>query len=353
MKTISTELENHLKSRATSLATLWRVTRIDGTEFFFTDHDADITFDGNIYESSVGYDSSAIDNKSDMSVGNQEITGFMTSDSITVTDLRAGLYDFATILISLINWKDTSQGILKLRKGTMGEVIYSEDTGVFTAELRSLTQLYSQVPVESYQAECRADLGDSRCKVDLRPDEVQRGTAYVVGDQVRVEEAAGDFGDRIFVATIAGTTAVTEPTYDFTLDAITTDGTAEFKAIEAWVRDAVVTEVTDKKTMKVSFPNGADSRAVVDWFKYGLAQWTSGDNDGVAMEISFSDPADGSINLFLEMPFAISVGDTLELQVGCDKLLSTCINKFDNVINFRGEPYVPGQDELLEYPDAR
>ena len=38
---------------------------------------------------------------------------------------------------------------------------------------------------------------------------------------------------------------------------------------------------------------------------------------------------------------------------GCDKRLATCIDRFANVLNFRGEPYVPGQDALTHYPDAR
>jgi len=42
----------------------------------------------------------------------------------------------------------------------------------------------------------------------------------------------------------------------------------------------------------------------------------------------------------------------LHVHPGCDKRLTTCINKFNNINNFRGEPYVPGQDEFFNYPDA-
>jgi hypothetical protein len=38
---------------------------------------------------------------------------------------------------------------------------------------------------------------------------------------------------------------------------------------------------------------------------------------------------------------------------GCDKRLATCIERLANVLNFRGEPYVPGSDALMSYPDAR
>ncbi|MFA2236976.1 hypothetical protein ACD965_24145, partial [Escherichia coli] len=39
---------------------------------------------------------------------------------------------------------------------------------------------------ELYSPECRADLGDHRCKVPVNPPEIARSTAYSVGDVVRV-----------------------------------------------------------------------------------------------------------------------------------------------------------------------
>ena len=50
---------------------------------------------------------------------------------------------------------------------------------------------------------------------------------------------------------------------------------------------------------------------------------------------------------------AIEPGDAFRVHPGCDKRLDTCIDRFANVLNFRGEPYVPGQDAMMSYPDAR
>jgi uncharacterized phage protein (TIGR02218 family) len=52
----------------------------------------------------------------------------------------------------------------------------------------------------------------------------------------------------------------------------------------------------------------------------------------------------------LPMPYALTVGDAYSLQPGCDKLLATCKVKFNNVLNFRGEPHVPGTDRLFRGP---
>ena len=63
--------------------------------------------------------------------------------------------------------------------------------------------------------------------------------------------------------------------------------------------------------------------------------------------------ATGQLELFLPMAYAIESGDVFRIHPGCDKRLETCIDRFANVLNFRGEPYVPGQDLLMSYPDAR
>lgn len=83
------------------------------------------------------------------------------------------------------------------------------------------------------------------------------------------------------------------------------------------------------------------------YFDFGLLTWTSGANDGLAMEVRSSST--GTIELQLPMPFAVASGDAYSLTPGCDGLFATCRDRFDNVINFRGEPHVPGTDQLMRF----
>jgi uncharacterized phage protein (TIGR02218 family) len=46
------------------------------------------------------------------------------------------------------------------------------------------------------------------------------------------------------------------------------------------------------------------------------------------------------------------VGDRVALREGCDKMIATCSARFSNVVNFRGEPHVPGNDLLTRHPGA-
>jgi uncharacterized phage protein (TIGR02218 family) len=80
-------------------------------------------------------------------------------------------------------------------------------------------------------------------------------------------------------------------------------------------------------------------------FRYGIARMTSGDNAGLEREIKDWTPASGTVELQEPFPFLLASGDTLELEVGCDRKLPSCIG-FDNAANFRGFPYVPGTDKI-------
>lgn len=89
-KLITGNFRLHLDSTVTSLATIWRIVRKDGQKFYFTDHDVDVTYDGNVYSSRTGYTRSAISNSADLTVDNLDIEGVFDSLEITKQDLGRG-----------------------------------------------------------------------------------------------------------------------------------------------------------------------------------------------------------------------------------------------------------------------
>lgn len=88
-----------------------------------------------------------------------------------------------------------------------------------------------------------------------------------------------------------------------------------------------------------------------DYFLRGGCRWLTGNNAGSEMEIAEYNNGTYSIGLFQGMPHEIQVGDWLWLVRGCDKTMATCRDTYSNIVNFRGEPYVPGKS-VLDYPDA-
>ena len=122
MRVISPQLETHFEGGMTQLATCWLITRSDGTELGFTDHDQNITFDSVDYHSIAGFTPTAVESKSNMSVDNLDIDGQVFPSKITEEDLLAGLYDDAGIEIFVVNYADRTQGKLVVKRGRLCEV---------------------------------------------------------------------------------------------------------------------------------------------------------------------------------------------------------------------------------------
>jgi uncharacterized phage protein (TIGR02218 family) len=268
----------HLEGEVTQLVTCWKITRRDAAVFGFTDAAQDLTIGGTLYESALGYNATDIKTSEDLAVDNLDLQGFIDSASITEPDLIAGLWDFAEVEIFETIETATAGNVRPLRRGRIGEV--SLGRTVFEAELRGMSQAFTQQLCELTSPTCRAQLGDTRCGVDLVP------------------------------LTVTGTvTSVTNP--------------------RVW---------TDSTRAEAA-----------GFFAFGRVTWTSGANAGYAMEIK-THAASGVMTLQLPMPYAVAVGDAYSLIPGCDKLLTTCRDKFSNVDNFRGEPHLPGMDAILRGP---
>ncbi|QDY99056.1 DUF2163 domain-containing protein [Nitratireductor mangrovi] len=157
----------------------------------------------------------------------------------------------------------------------------------FRAELRSLSHALNQRTGRIFGSLCDADLGDARCAVNLA------------------------------------------------LAAFSAAGTAS-AAVSRWAF---------RTTGLAAFETG--------WFKAGKLTWTSGANAGAVIEIKRHVDAGAThlVELAEEMPFDIGVGDAFAITAGCDKTVETCKAKFDNVVNFRGFPSMPGNDWVTSYPN--
>lgn len=82
------------------------------------------------------------------------------------------------------------------------------------------------------------------------------------------------------------------------------------------------------------------------WLVLGYVTFTSGVLNGLSRGVAQTNDA-GAIMFSYPFPVAPTVGDTFAAYPGCDHQQSTCTNKFNNVINFRGMPYVPVPETAL------
>jgi uncharacterized phage protein (TIGR02218 family) len=283
MKQISSDFAAHLAGAATTLANCWRLTRADGTVMGFTDHDWPIILNGVTYAASTGLTASQVVASADLSTGGGDVSGALASAAITEADIAAGLYDGATIDVFLVNWATPTQ-YLQIRSGLIGEIKRQDQA--FVAEVRSLATVLDQQRGRIYQHRCDADLGDSRCTINLNQP-IYSGTGTVVSSASPTQLVASGL-----------------------------------------------------------------SAFALGWFARGRLVFTAGANLGFAVEVKLhtSDPSGAFIALWQPAPNPIRLGDVFTVTAGCDKLINTCDTRFNNAVNFRGFPHIPGSDFLLANP---
>lgn len=117
----------------------------------------------------------------------------------------------------------------------------------------------------------------------------------------------------------------------------------------AYRAEGAVTSVSDGQRVIVSGLAGFDE----GWFANGTIEWTSGENAGVTAHVKSHGAAPGgggAIALWLPPGKPVAIGDNFVLRAGCDKRFETCRAKFANTLNFRGAPFMPGNDFAISYP---
>lgn len=116
--------------------------------------------------------------------------------------------------------------------------------------------------------------------------------------------------------------------------------------IGPWTELGTLTGVTSKQVFVDAARTEAD-----DYFAEGVLTWTSGLNTGLSQKVKTY--AADTFTLSLPMIFDVQVGDTYSVVAGCRKRLDEdCVSKFDNAINFQGEPHRPTVDDLTSSPDV-
>jgi len=89
-----------------------------------------------------------------------------------------------------------------------------------------------------------------------------------------------------------------------------------------------------------------------DLLTYGHLTWLTGANVAAQSEVSYQKTLTdhGTYNLikFYNPPAApIQVGDIFSATEGCDFTPATCKNRFNNLVNYRGVPWLPGNAQIV------
>jgi uncharacterized phage protein (TIGR02218 family) len=265
------------------------IIRTDGQTFAFTDHDRPMTFNGLVHSPCNSLSMSASELGAILGSVGNIDMMGIISDDL-ITELDLLSGKFDGATVEL--WLVPWQGSeipIRLNAGVTGNIV--QGTVAFSMEaLTAGARLQQQPLLQTYTPHCRFQLGDVRCTINLVP--------------------------------------------------LTVTGAVTATAVNVASNLSVRRQFTDASRLE------ADR-----WFELGTIEWLSGVNQGLRSEVkSF---VAGTFVLWQPTVEPIVIGDTYRAIPGCDKLRDTCIQKFNNFVNFGGFPDVPGKDALIRTPDSK
>ena len=125
------------------------------------------------------------------------------------------------------------------------------------------------------------------------------------------------------------------------------DSKCKFDAASVTFDVAIESVSSDGRTL-----SSAALVQAADYFTQGKAVFSDGPNVGHIAEIKSSVP--GAITLQMPPPYEPELGDTIAVTAGCQKRWDVdCRDKFDNLVNYRGEPHLPGMNQIMQGPVVR
>lgn len=233
----------------------------------------------------------------------------------------------------------------------------------------ALMLLDLDMPRLIYQSQCRNTLFDSACKLvqttyatNVIAQQFTTQNQLWITPQNQTPGTVGIFKN-VFLGKGDGTSTDFSTTLqyvpsgcqdvkfngDTTLKVTDYSVTPNVSFSELYEIDIAETSVT------VSFPvapiqntiiTGDFPYTIAAYYDLGTVTCTSGANIGFNRTIKTYQPLSGNgeydiLQFSLGFPFPIVIGDTFTIYVGCDKLQSTCLNKFNNLTNFTCEPFIP------------
>lgn len=156
--------------------------------------------------------------------------------------------------------------------------------GAFRAELRGLSEPLNAARGRVFHPRCSARLGDGRCKLAL------------TGETFAIQTEVADIKDGRILRF------------------------ADFPAYDA------------------------------GWFERGSLLVLTGSAEGLSATVKNDTALPNGrreIELWQGLGLAPVAGDRIRLVAGCDKRAATCLNKFNNFVNFRGFPHLPSEDWIM------
>lgn len=232
--------------------------------------------------------------------------------------IRVGYGDTTSAATVIIEWRDAAHATistLTFLNAALGTVGWHTITGSFgiipPTATEVLITLKAKSPTGSGNAKVAFD--DLRFFIYDAERPLQSDPASLTGSS-----------STVFATTVG----------DFTFDS-----SIIYKALPSLTAYDVVSAVNNDRNEFV----GTDIAGEPGDFETAGIRFLSGNNAGLKNIIRKWDGGTGTIKTYFRTPYAIQVGDVFFYQRACQRrFIEDCVLRFENAINFRGFPYVPG-----------
>jgi uncharacterized phage protein (TIGR02218 family) len=310
-RTVPAALQTHLNTGTTTTTVLMRIDPVTPgyDPIGITALDKDLTYNdgaGSLtYYARIGMVPAAMVASSGMDVPNSETQHLLPEFDLPITeeDIAAGVYDFATYTVYLVNFESLADGHVVLDHGPLGQM-RMENGLSFWSEQTGLSKYLKTNIVEKDSITCRAVFGSQPL-----------GT---VGALVTQKQPCGFDAEALYNGPHTVTSVGTETNFTFGASGLV-------------------------------YPAST--------FAPGMCRWLTGDNTGQTYEVESQDGA-GVISLAFATKFPIVNGDTFEIRQDCSKWVTgthgcDAFWASDWVLHYRGEPYIPIADaDAIQTPGA-
>ncbi len=252
---------------------------------------------GQVYRTEGCYEFSGLGATSDLTADSIDLSGVLSAGMVTREALNSGIYDNARVKLFATSFAAPVEDEEPLSEFFFGKVTPVDET--YSVELMGKIDVLSQSVGRQFSATCPWTLFDE-----------------TVDGEVKLPSASRCTGPR---------SAPDGPSID------------DFRVT------GTITSVTDQYVVTDTARLEAD-----DWFGEGGIRFITGANAGLKGK-EIKSFAAGRIEVheaFFHLP---QVGDQYEMIPGCrHRFKEDCIGKWDNAINFGGQPDVPSPSEYSQ-----
>lgn len=178
-----------LDKEVASIAFCWRLERRDGAGLALTSHDRPLMIESIRYEPAPGITPAAIRAELGLEPRSSEVSGSLSSEAISEADIGAGRWDAAGLELIAVDWEMPGEP-LELLAGELGQVT-SKD-GAFEVDLLGAAAKLERPVCPLTSPDCRAELGDPKCRVDMAGRRMRTTVTSAVGHVIEVDQSVDD-----------------------------------------------------------------------------------------------------------------------------------------------------------------